>query len=40
MQSNGTFGDEVALCAMSKIFNVEFESISILGPVVRQIIAP
>ena len=30
MQSDGTFGDEITLRAMSEIFNVEFEVISTL----------
>ena len=40
MQSDGTFGDEITLRAMSEIFNVEFEVISTLGPAARQIITP
>ena len=38
MQSDGTIGDKIALCAMSKIFNIEFEATSNLEPVSRQII--
>ena len=40
MQSDGTFGDEITLRAMSEIFNVEFEVISTLEPAARQIITP
>ena len=38
MQSDGTIGDKIALCAMSKIFNIEFEATSNLEPASRQII--
>ena len=40
IQSDGKFGDEITLRAMSEIFNVEFEVISTLGPAARQIITP
>ena len=40
MQRDGTFGDEISLRTMSKIFNVEIEVISTLGPAARQIIIP
>ena len=38
MQSDGTFNNEIKLCAMSEILNVEFEVISTLGPTAKQII--
>ena len=40
MQSDGAFSDEITLHTMLKIFNVEFEMISTLGPAARQIITP
>ena len=40
MQCDGTFGDEITLCAMSDIFKVEFEVILTLGPAERQIVTP
>ena len=40
MQSDGTFGDALTLLAILEIFNVEFEVISTLGPVAKQIITP
>ena len=40
MQSDGAFSDEITLHTMLKIFNVEFEMISTLGPAARLIITP